>query len=140
MTQADLLGGNPVAASCDCGWTWTGPERAWGWIEDYHLHAHSKGRDGLNACARVTVACPIPITRWGVFISAPTGEPVERHRWSGNDLVPLWSREAAEVRAAEIRDLHPDWQVTAQETDLPLPGSWRETFVHLLPREEAVNA
>jgi hypothetical protein len=44
-----------LRASCTCGWTWEGPERAWEWIEDRHCHAHQKGIDGLSACGSITV-------------------------------------------------------------------------------------
>jgi hypothetical protein len=43
-----------VSASCDCGWSTDVPARAWEWIEDRHLHAHNKGKDGLPATAHLT--------------------------------------------------------------------------------------
>jgi len=60
--------------------------------------------------------------RWGVFVQAPDCDRCEWHRWSDNDLVELSGRQAAETRAAEVRRLHPDWLVTAEQTIDPLPA------------------
>ena len=73
--------------------------------------------------------------RWGVFVCDPQDGPqwAERFRWDGNDLVPLPDQAAAETRAAETRQAHPDWEVEARQTADPLPGTFRETFAEWLP-------
>jgi hypothetical protein len=68
-----------------------------------------------------------------VFVVADGGEPVEWHRWNGDDLAPVLSQQDAENRAAEVQGMHPDWAVAARQTDAPPPGSWRETFREYLP-------
>lgn len=73
--------------------------------------------------------------RWGVFVrdADDGGEWTERHRWCNGDLAPLTDQEAAEERAAETRDLHPEWDVEARQTAEPLPGDFGEAFAALLP-------
>jgi hypothetical protein len=76
--------------------------------------------------------------RWGVFVRDLRDGPewYERHRWDGNDLIVLDSRLAAESRAAETADWHPEWEVEPRQTDDPLPGTFRETFAEWLPATE----
>jgi hypothetical protein len=76
-----------------------------------------------------------PPPRWGVFTrDLSEGEEwAERHRWAGNDLVELPDREAAGERAAEVRNLHPEWEVETRLTSDPLPGTFRKAFAEFLP-------
>lgn len=76
--------------------------------------------------------------RWGVFTRDPRpGEEwSERFRWANGNLVALPGQQAAEARAAEIRALHPEWEVEARQTADPLPGAFREAFAELLPRTD----
>jgi hypothetical protein len=73
--------------------------------------------------------------RWGVFVrdADDDGEWTERHRWGNGKLMTLPDQEAAEKRAAETRDLHPEWEVEARQTAEPLPGDFHEAFAALLP-------
>jgi hypothetical protein len=73
--------------------------------------------------------------RWGVFVRDPAESPEwgERFRWDGNNLVPLPGQAAAEARAGETRQMHPEWDVEARQTADPLPGTFREAFAEWLP-------
>jgi hypothetical protein len=75
------------------------------------------------------------VMRWGVFVRDPRDGIgwEERHRWIDGNLAELTSQTDAENRAAEVRQLHPEWDVEARLTDDPLPGTFRETFAPLLP-------
>lgn len=83
-----------------------------------------------------------PAVRWGVFVreAGGDGEWEERHRWVNGDLAPLPDQEAAEARAAETRNWHPEWEVEARQTAGQLPGSFEETFAALLPPANDVAA
>jgi len=73
--------------------------------------------------------------RWGVFVrdADDGGEWTERHRWGNGKLMTLPDRQAAEERAAETRDMHPEWEVEARQTETPLPGDFGDAFAALLP-------
>jgi hypothetical protein len=74
-------------------------------------------------------------TRWGVFAREPAVSPdwAEIFRWDGNELVPLPDAVSARERAADLAGQHPEWDVEARQTDVPLPGTFRESFADLLP-------
>jgi hypothetical protein len=74
-------------------------------------------------------------SRWGVFVreADPVSDWTERHRWGNGKLMPLPDQEAAEIRAAEVRGLHPEWDVEARQTAEPLPGDFHEAFAAFLP-------
>jgi len=72
--------------------------------------------------------------RWGVFFrDREGGDWAERFRWIGNDIAGMPTQWAAERWAQDIQRMHPEWEVEAQQTNEPLPGSFDETFAPLLP-------
>jgi hypothetical protein len=102
------------------------------------------GRPEIEAAVRRAFGAAEDL-RWGVFVrdAGDDGEWTERHRWTNGKLAALPDHEAAEVRAAETQDLHPEWEVEARQTAEPLPGTWAEThsaYLHDSPGKPDPNS